>query len=339
MANENEIFDKDYTDEELKEIAATLDFDEADFEVMQLSNPEYRKQNSAVMKLARKYKANPTPELRMKLMTDLTLLLSNLIDSLINHTTYKNKREDSKQQCCLAIVEHVDGYDPDKGAPSTYFRTYFLQAIGVVTQDETNRKKSSYFQNLIRRVNDAEKECVLRELEPSLTNLSLKSGLPIKQVSTAKKLINFRNRLSLDADGMDAYVDQKKKTDPQQLFLDKERSESVEKALRECCNDEIEIMIYKMFRGIPINEKAEEKAYTPSAIAVILKKAYPGRAFYPQQIESIISKIDLKMRNNKSLAAYSGRSKYRQFRNQGGKKMFFSEKSDNIADLYMFDED
>lgn len=161
--------------------------------------------------------------------------LINLVRSTIKDVTGLNSSADTYEQliseCNTIIIEQVEEYDPQKGAPSTFFIPYIRKGIlKYISKDEN----TDYYNTTITSLNKIAREKGfdgINDSRLSIQYLSIISGERLSTIIKVKELAGY-SKISMESEGLDKKY--KSITTPEMTYIAKESKSELLAAIEEC---------------------------------------------------------------------------------------------------------
>lgn len=232
-------------------------------------------------------------------------LISNLYKNIGNNWVVD--AEDCFQNCMKRIFEHLEDYDPDKGAITT-FVTFQVQAELCQTHKE-NAGISQHYLQMLSYISKVEQEYHERGIEPSVKDLVIElrsKGITEKTIKQALLLREQANSVSIDASEYD-YIDSanvNENTNYYAMSPDEILSQSEEsgwmKALQELPELERLVLEKKVF-----SNNAEYSSYLYIARELNMKE---------EQVKILYANAQKKLRQNKYFARKHSSATYKEYK-------------------------
>ena len=160
-----------------------------------------------------------------------------------NYPTYQAQHyDDLLQEGRLAVVDALDGYYPERCAPSSYFYTAIKHNIQVFIAEHVHKTTRHYaaMANKIRKAEAALAQIDGLSYHDDIT-ISTYTGIPLTTVIETRKQTTAANFVELssqaDTPAEDVY------TNPQAAYVQAERNNALYKALGELTDTEMKILM------------------------------------------------------------------------------------------------
>lgn len=205
--------------------------------------------------------------------------------------TYVCDEDDLFQVGMLAIINHMERYDPTRFAPTTFFTSYIHGAMyDYITSQQGLKRNDITNKNKIERA--------IRQLEEMGKPVTIENIVRMTDDRITREVI-FNNRAVLRASSEQVRIDKETDNDysvldgfaqntetPERAYEEKEKQEIVAKALGNLTREEHEVMLSLFFDENTIAETTVKLELTSSQV-----KKYRTSAF-------------LKLRNSPMLRGY-----------------------------------
>lgn len=226
--------------------------------------------------------------LKKKAIEDMINLLNNYIYSVmrIHFPNYRTKySEDLYQEGVLSIIKKMDDYDPELGAPTTFFHIYIKGGMNSFIIETVNHTTNHYGHN-INKVRKAIDEFERSNEEYNNIDISNKVDIPLETVIACRKMINYSNEVSFDADNNVKNKISSLQT-PEEKMLSRERGVILAEALNDL--DEIKRLIVINKLGL-IGERISYKTIAKN-IGISVDKT---RRLFQDALREMKNKINVK---------------------------------------------
>lgn len=190
----------------------------------------------------------------------------------------------------IAILEYMDKFNPDYGTATTYFTRPILHAMSAYVNQITN-KSTAYYSAIMNKIRNAVSYFESQEIQPSLSDIAFHTGLSVKKVEEGLKRINAANEYHYTSDAELDSVLQHQTNNPEEDLLEKERNESIGRALGKLGDVDKKIILLRF--GF---DDGKSKSY--STIAKLVKLPI-------NQVSNSINRSLRILRENPELRAYS----------------------------------
>lgn len=194
------------------------------------------------------------------------------------YPTYIEKEgSDLIQSGYLGIIEHLGEYDPQKGAPTTFFEKHIHQAMQMWLNVSKNQS-SVHYQTANNKIQAAIRFFEANELPYDYVKISEKSGVPISTIKNTLAIVNKASALE---------INEEIKTGNGDEVITPEAFGSPEE---ECIAKERVNMLYECI----------DKYLSPSEKTVILS-LYGVNNCQPCSIKEIAAKMNISISNVKTI--------------------------------------
>ena len=176
--------------------------------------------------IMRKYKEGSETD-RKDATEEMLGILESYILNLITKkyfTFTKKHMDDLLGQAYYGAMKGMEGYDPDKGKPTTWFSKYILHELTAYTTQLSNN--SQHYSNAWKKISECINKRAKRGLGYTETDIYLETGLPIK---TIKKCLAMQEISTVSLYSSERYkeIPSDYNTDPQTQVMDKLRHEEL----------------------------------------------------------------------------------------------------------------
>lgn len=152
--------------------------------------------------------------------------------------------QDLYNEGVLAVMESMGGLDLEKGTITTYFTPRILHAMSNYINNETN-KSTAYYSNIMNKIKNAIKYFEERQIHPTISDLSLHTGLSIKKIEDGMRRINAVDELHYNTEAELDAVMQTGTGSPEEKYLENERMGILAEALCVLCEQDREIISWR----------------------------------------------------------------------------------------------
>lgn len=136
--------------------------------------------------------------------------LENFIHATIRKyfSSYTKDYEDLYQSGIVGILTDLPNYDPEKGAPTTYFHFPIVHHISRYV-NKYQKKTTSYYASTIGALTKAIDKFKKEGKDYTITDLCIETGLSYETIKTSMEIIDFSNDYSIESeDFADANITQ-----------------------------------------------------------------------------------------------------------------------------------
>ena len=114
------------------------------------------------------------------------------------YPTYIEKEgQDLIQSGYLGIIQSLDGYDPKRGAPTTYFDFYIGQAMQLWLNSQKNQS-SIHYQTANNKIQAAIRYYEANEIPWDDVKISERTGLPLSTIKNTLAIVNKASALEIN---------------------------------------------------------------------------------------------------------------------------------------------
>lgn len=220
------------------------------------------------------------PEKKQMAVTNMCLWLEKWVNVYARkyHTTVCDQ-DDLVQEGMLAIIKHMDRYDPSKFAPITYFTTYIHGAMhdyiakqqGLKRNDITNKNKiERAIQELKEMGQKVSIDNIVRLTDDRITREVVFNNMAVFRASSEQ--IRIDKETENDYNVLDGFA-QNTET-PEQVYEEKERQEIVTKALSKLTEEEQAVILSLFFEENTVAETMKKLSLTSSQVKKHRTSAY-----------------------------------------------------------------
>ena len=196
-----------------------------------------------------------------------------LVDFVINkyYPSFKKYYQDLRQVGYIGIIEAVPNYDPDKGAPATFFTIYIKHNISEYCNNFV-QQITPHYANKIKIINETKTQLLSLGLDITPANISMVSGLRLDVVI---KSLNAETMSQQKNCPSESYMDglmTEFAPGPEDSFEKEEQMNILTTAIQELPNEQREVIIrkYGLFGTEPENN-AEISKHTGISVTSIRK--------------------------------------------------------------------
>jgi len=178
----------------------------------------------------------------------------------------------------MALFEGLQGYDQEKGAPSTYFKPRIQHEISHYINEQIHHL-TMHEVRYHKKVQDAiEKLAERGNLSPTYVDIAYEAGIKIVSVQKIMKRISNMYDESIDTSGLDNILDENEHVNPEEKLMKLESNSILYDAVRDVLTKEQHEVVARSFGlyGRPsqkYNDIMLETGITIDRIPVILRDA------------------------------------------------------------------
>ena len=196
-------------------------------------------------------------------------------------TYIERENKDLIQSGYLGILEHLGEYDPQKGAPTTFFTTHIHQAMQLWLNLSTNQS-SIHYQTANNKIQAAIRYFEANKIAYDDVKISEKTGVPVSTIRNALAIANKAAALEINEEIKtgegDEILSPEAFGSPEDEFLVKERYETLYACMDKYLNEEErEVLAYTYGVGhypeCPIKEVAARLNMSVGNVKIIQTRA------------------------------------------------------------------
>ncbi len=114
-------------------------------------------------------------------------------------SSYTKDYDDLYQSGILGILAELPKYDPEKGAPTTFFYFHIVHHISRYV-NRYSKKTSSYYASTIGSIMKAIEKFKKEGKEYTITDLCIETGLSYETIKTSLEIVDFSNDYSIESE-------------------------------------------------------------------------------------------------------------------------------------------
>lgn len=178
--------------------------------------------------------------------TQMVDKLEMFIYAIINKrfTTFKKYTKDLFQEGVIGILKGIDGYDPTRSKPTTYFYIYILHEQNEFLNNLVNRTTSHYATSIVKIkkiLNEFEKDGRVTTVK----DIAQETGIPAETVAQALNIMKNSNLVHYENDDfLDSQMSERYHS-PEEQYLEKESVILLNKAIDTLLPDEANVIRLK----------------------------------------------------------------------------------------------
>ena len=188
-------------------------------------------------------------ELKQQSMASMLDEVDGFIRERVSKSSfYKHDFDDVVSACRCEVLSEMKNYDPEKGAPTTYFSFIILHAISQYSDTHYN-KSTQHYSQIANRVRTAVRTLRADGIEnPSPGTIATRANLTVKQVMDGLSIIRAANEKSIsETEGTREYLAMYTKS-TEEDYLKREEKNMWVRAMNEI--DDNAAQAFMLFYGI-----------------------------------------------------------------------------------------